>query len=172
MSIYHRTVLFIFIISAYSYPALAGGAGTAFGDFGDSGLTPFTDPGAAVQNTNPDLKLTPSANYQAKDVTRQPVMNESVNAIPGEIIDNQTRNLTVNTTANATSLNESQKEHSLGELIRAGDLNAVANFQAERRQNLTGDGEVNPTTQKIIQQNPTNELEGGYVFTVPVPCTS
>ena len=172
LSTHFRILLLIFIISACSYPALAGGAGTAFGDFGDSGLTPFSEPGKVVQNTAPDPVLNPSTSNQTKNITGQPKANETVNTSPGEIVANQTRNLTINATANATNLNETQKKPSLGDLIRAGDLNAVTNFQAEKRQNLTGALGVNPTAEKLIQQDQKNELEGGYVFTVQAPCTS
>ncbi len=161
------------IFSICAYPALAGGAGAVFGDFGDTGLTPFTQPEKVMQATQ-DMAH-PESPVSLAENTTGTITAQAVNASPvdqGVNPLNQTGNISESTiSTNTTSLNETE-EPSLGDLIRAGDLNAVTAFQVQRKNNLTGASEAGDTAEKNSQTEPDNSLEGGYVFTVQYPCPS
>lgn len=187
-----RTVICLLVMFLFIPSVFAGGAGAGFGDYGDFGISegarmganahyPGLIPGNISATSSTPRVMTPLPTATPKPTVTQAPADQNKTTTNATTESNQTNSSTV--ADNFTSASTNVNEPTLGELIRAGDWNAISAFHDQKRSDQTNfhdttgvnatQGEIkNQGTAKNADQNDTALAhDDDSVVTVVYPCS-
>lgn len=187
-----RVTLCLFFMFLFIPSVLAGGAGAGFGDYGDFGISEGARmganghylgliPGNVSATSSTPRVMTPLPTATPKPtITQIPAdQNKTTTNVTAE--GNQTNTSTVadNFSSSSTNVNEP----TLGELIRAGDWNAISAYHDQKRSdqaNFHDTTGVSATQGEVKSQNTAKNVDqidsalahdDDSVVTVVYPCS-
>lgn len=181
---YFHIITFLIIVSFPLLcipPALAGGSGAGFGDYGDFGV----DEGARMAADPHYPGLMAGSTNLSKPTVMTPlptVTPQTVNATANSTTNVSARsNVTLNATSvvrnssvNMTEGSEDQsltKYSSVGDIIKAGDWKALDAYNAKMKADNAAFFSEDVMNQKFSQRSPASKNDDDTITTVVYPCT-
>lgn len=185
MNLRYSFIISLLLTSCFtliSIPAVtAGGAGAGFGDYGDFGISE-----GARMAADPYYPGLIAGNISATSSTPR-VLTPLPTATPVQAVTNQTRNNTENrnsthatpavasNVSNGGNISERSKNltsnSSIGDLIRAGDWDALNAYQAQKRADNAAFTSTNEKNSSDRERAAEAENEDDSVVTVVYPCS-
>lgn len=187
-----RTILCLFLTFLFIPSVFAGGAGAGFGDYGDFGVSEGARMGAnahylgLIPGNISATSSTPRVMTPLPTATPKPTVTQAP-AYQNKTTTNATTegNLTNSSIVadNFTSSSTNNSEPTLGDLIRAGDWNAITAYHDQKRTEQTnfhdttgvnksqGEAKIQDTTKTKNQNDSALASDDDSVVTVVYPCT-